>query len=48
MTDETRVCVGISPDLSVSREEFAWLKAFAAQKLAGAQEAAAMLGLWAP
>jgi len=27
MTDETRVCAGISPDLSVSREEFAWLRA---------------------
>ena len=45
MTDETRVCAGISLDLSLSREEFTRLEAFAARKLAEAQEAVAALGL---
>ena len=35
MTDETRVCAGISLDLSLSREEFARLEAFAARKSLG-------------
>ena len=42
----TSACAGISPDLSVSREEFARLKAFAARKLAEIRVVVAALELY--
>ena len=43
-----RASAGHSWDVSLSREEFERLKAFAARKLAGAEAAAEALGLCAP
>ena len=42
----TIVCAGIAPDLSVSREEFSKLKAFAAQKAAEIRVVVAALELY--
>ena len=41
----TRVCSGLAPCISLSREEFAKFQAFAARKAAEAHEAVAALGL---
>jgi len=44
----TRVCSGNADKLDLSLDEFARLKAFCAERLAGAEAAAALLQLWAP